>query len=55
MTAFLVHTLKTQEVLPFYFKIILNFVVSKIKGDSDRNQIIFEFTTEGKKLLLCFI
>ena len=55
MTAFLVHTLKTQEVLPFYFKIILNFVVSKIKGDSDRNQIIFEFTTEGKKLLLCSI
>ena len=55
MTAFLVHTLQTQEVLPFYLKIILNFVVSKIKGDSERNQIILEFTTEGKKLLLCFI
>ena len=55
MTAFLVHTLQTQEVLPFYLLIILNFGVSKIKGDSERNLIILEFTTEGKKLLLCFI
>ena len=55
MTAFLVHTLQTQQVLPFYLLTILNFGVSKIKGDSERNLFILEFTTEGKKLLLCFI
>ena len=37
------------------FKNNFEFSVSKVKGDSDGNYIILEFTTEGKKLLLCCI